>query len=231
MRAAARGTNHKLLRHPYSWLLPTQYEAARTAFMVGMAHLLSPLKVTQWLKSVFLVIGGWGFIGFHVVKALLKERTWPSVLIMSRHPARNQLAGAFYHAGGMTRRNRYGRSLARFGPVPSSTPPLLSPLETRRTGSISTGPVLEGPRMFLNVRPPAPTSKHSYIFLPCQSSRIPLSITLMRLRRWLRVHLSSTTVQNPRPWPTSMRQIRIVKRVSKPPVFASQAFTVHVTIK
>ncbi len=70
--------------------------------MVGMAPLLSPLKVTQWLKSVFLVIGGCGFIGFHVVKALLNKRIWPSVLVMSRHPAHNQLAGAFYHAGGMT---------------------------------------------------------------------------------------------------------------------------------
>ena len=47
------------------------------------------------------VIGGCGFVGFHVVKALLEEKRWPSVHVMSRKLARNQLAGAFYHVGDM----------------------------------------------------------------------------------------------------------------------------------
>ena len=42
-------------------------------------------------EGAVLVIGGCGFVGFHVVKALLEEETWPSVHVMSRKPARNQL--------------------------------------------------------------------------------------------------------------------------------------------
>ena len=53
-------------------------------------------------EGAVLVIGGCGFVGFHVVEALLGEKTWPSVHVMSRNPARNQLAGAFYHVGDMT---------------------------------------------------------------------------------------------------------------------------------
>ena len=50
-----------------------------------------------------LVVGGCGFVGFHVVKALLEEReTWPSVHVMSRGPTRNRHAGASYHVGDMT---------------------------------------------------------------------------------------------------------------------------------
>lgn len=49
-----------------------------------------------------LVVGGCGFVGFHVVKALLEDGTWPSVHVMSRDPTRNQLADASYHVGDMT---------------------------------------------------------------------------------------------------------------------------------
>ncbi|KAK0514456.1 hypothetical protein JMJ35_003073 [Cladonia borealis] len=53
-------------------------------------------------EGAVLVIGGCGFVGFHVVKALLEVKSWSSVHVMSRNPARNQLAGAFYHVGDMT---------------------------------------------------------------------------------------------------------------------------------
>lgn len=72
------------------------------AFLEGIAPLLSSLKVRTMAKGGVLVVGGCGFVGFHVVKALLEEGTWPSVHVMSRDPTRNQLAGASYHVGDMT---------------------------------------------------------------------------------------------------------------------------------
>ena len=155
-------------------------------------------------EGAVLVIGGCGFVGFHVVKALLEEETWPSVHVMSRKPARNQLAGAFYHVGDMTSADQVRTLLDEIRPSVVIHTAFLSPLETQRTGCIGTGPTLEELKTFLTAQPPAPTSKHSYILLPCQSSINCHSIILMNLRRWLRLHLSSTTMENPRPWPTSM---------------------------
>ena len=49
-----------------------------------------------------LVIGGCGFVGFHIVKALLDDSTWSSVHVMSRNPSSNQVEGAQYHSGNVT---------------------------------------------------------------------------------------------------------------------------------
>lgn len=50
-----------------------------------------------------LVIGGCGFIGYHVVKALLAEKDLTfSVHVMSRNPTHNRLPGVQYHAGDFT---------------------------------------------------------------------------------------------------------------------------------
>lgn len=50
-----------------------------------------------------LVIGGCGFIGYHIVKALLAEKDPKfSVHVMSRNPNHNQLSGVMYHAGDFT---------------------------------------------------------------------------------------------------------------------------------
>ncbi|KAL9578851.1 MAG: hypothetical protein Q9212_005458 [Teloschistes hypoglaucus] len=49
-------------------------------------------------KQSVLVIGGCGFVGFHIVKALLEHDIW-SVHVISRNPSQNRVEGAHYHIG------------------------------------------------------------------------------------------------------------------------------------
>ena len=49
-----------------------------------------------------LVIGGCGFVGYHIVNAFIKDSTWSAVHVMSRDPSRNQVEGAHYHSGSLT---------------------------------------------------------------------------------------------------------------------------------
>lgn len=49
-----------------------------------------------------LVIGGCGFIGFHVVDALLQQPDCTSITVVSRNPDRNRLNGVSYVAGDIT---------------------------------------------------------------------------------------------------------------------------------
>lgn len=49
-----------------------------------------------------LVIGGCGFVGFHLVRHLLLEHSCTSVSVISRNPQRNRLSGVSYHAGDIT---------------------------------------------------------------------------------------------------------------------------------
>ncbi len=65
-----------------------------------------------------LVIGGCGFIGYHVVKALLAEKEPSfSVHVMSRNPNRNQVPRAEYHAGDFTSEEDATKILAAVQPV------------------------------------------------------------------------------------------------------------------
>ena len=46
-----------------------------------------------------VVIGGCGFVGYHIVRALLKEPTCGPVSVISRSPALNRCEGVSYHTG------------------------------------------------------------------------------------------------------------------------------------
>ncbi|KAL8660021.1 MAG: hypothetical protein Q9202_006847 [Teloschistes flavicans] len=51
-------------------------------------------------KETILVIGGCGFIGYHIVKALVEgQGQFWSVHVMSRNPSSNRVEGAHYHTG------------------------------------------------------------------------------------------------------------------------------------
>ena len=43
-----------------------------------------------------LVIGGCGFVGYHITKALVQSKSWSSVYVASRNPTRNLVKGAQY---------------------------------------------------------------------------------------------------------------------------------------
>jgi len=62
---------------------------------------MSTLSKDKPLGSV-LVVGGCGFVGFHIVRRLLKDHSCTSVAVLSRNPNRNRLAGVSYHAGDIT---------------------------------------------------------------------------------------------------------------------------------
>ncbi len=59
---------------------------------------------TKDLGSV-LVIGGSGFLGFHIVRHFLQERN-TSVSVISRNPKRNAIPGASYHIGDISDSSR-----------------------------------------------------------------------------------------------------------------------------
>jgi sterol-4alpha-carboxylate 3-dehydrogenase (decarboxylating) len=51
------------------------------------------------LLGSVLVIGGSGFVGYHITKYFLEQRSCISISVLSRNPRRNVLAGVSYHTG------------------------------------------------------------------------------------------------------------------------------------
>ncbi|MCJ1268804.1 hypothetical protein MMC22_008692 [Lobaria immixta] len=62
---------------------------------------MSPAQTSNSLDSV-LVVGGCGFLGFHLVGCLLEDPDCSTVSVLSRTPTRNRLPGVSYHAGDIT---------------------------------------------------------------------------------------------------------------------------------
>lgn len=62
---------------------------------------MSPAQTSNSLDSV-LVVGGCGFLGFHLVRCLLGDPDCSTVSVLSRTPTRNRLPGVSYHAGDIT---------------------------------------------------------------------------------------------------------------------------------
>ncbi|KAL8636340.1 MAG: hypothetical protein Q9228_006254 [Teloschistes exilis] len=67
-------------------------------------------------KQSVLVIGGCGFVGFHIVKALLEHRVW-SVHVISRNPSQNRVEGAHYHTGSILVPQQIQCTLAAVAPA------------------------------------------------------------------------------------------------------------------
>ena len=53
-------------------------------------------------EKCVLIVGGCGFVGYHIVDAFVQHSTWSSVHVMSRDPSRNQIEGVHYHSGSIT---------------------------------------------------------------------------------------------------------------------------------
>ncbi|MCJ1293409.1 erg26, C-3 sterol dehydrogenase [Xylographa carneopallida] len=63
-----------------------------------------------------LVGGGCGFLGHHIVRALLDCKACSSVAVISRHPSKNIIPGAVYHACNVTSKNDLLPLLAKIRP-------------------------------------------------------------------------------------------------------------------
>ena len=63
-----------------------------------------------------LVVGGCGFVGYHIVNAFVQDPTWSSIHVMSRNPSRNQVEGAHYHSGSLTSPEQLRSLLAEVQP-------------------------------------------------------------------------------------------------------------------
>lgn len=59
---------------------------------------MNPTQKSPSLGSV-LVVGGCGFLGFHIVRCLLDDPDCLTVSVLSRNPNHNRLPGVSYHAG------------------------------------------------------------------------------------------------------------------------------------
>lgn len=64
-----------------------------------------------------LVVGGCGFVGFHIVRRLLEDQSCSSVAVLSRNPSSNRLAGVTYHAGDITSPETIQSLLAEIQPT------------------------------------------------------------------------------------------------------------------
>ena len=83
-----------------------------------------------------LVIGGCGFVGYHIVKAFLQDSTWSSVHVMSRNSSRNQVEGAHYHSGDLTSFEQLRSLLTNVGPsliIHTASPNSISDFSGERT--------------------------------------------------------------------------------------------------
>ncbi|KAL9120638.1 MAG: hypothetical protein Q9187_002806 [Circinaria calcarea] len=63
-----------------------------------------------------VVVGGCGFIGFHIVCSLLEDPDCTSIAVFSRNPTRNRLPGVSYHAVDITDRQSVSSMLAKIQP-------------------------------------------------------------------------------------------------------------------
>lgn len=63
-----------------------------------------------------LVVGGCGFLGFHIVRLLLNNPECSSVSVLSRNPTCNRLPGVSYHAGDITNSETVRSLLAELKP-------------------------------------------------------------------------------------------------------------------
>ena len=63
-----------------------------------------------------LIVGGCGFVGYHVVNAFIQDSSWSSIHVMSRDPSRNQVEGAHYHSGSITSFEQLRSLLAKIQP-------------------------------------------------------------------------------------------------------------------
>ncbi|KAH8654968.1 hypothetical protein BGZ60DRAFT_385822 [Tricladium varicosporioides] len=112
-----------------------------------------------------LVIGGCGFLGSHIVSALLAHPSRPKVTVASRTPTRNVIDGATYHAADIS------SSLAIQNLLSATRPVVIinAASSLAKAGAkASTSSTIEGTRLSLAYATKSPSVKH-YIYISSSS--------------------------------------------------------------
>ena len=96
-----------------------------------------------------LVIGGCGFIGFHIVSRLLREPGCGPVSVMSRNPNQNRVEGVTYHQVDIRDEDGIRKLLAEIKPQvifhaasPSATDPAITPEDHHNINVLGTKKLL-----------------------------------------------------------------------------------------
>ena len=118
-----------------------------------------------------VVIGGCGFVGYHIVQALLKEPTCASVSVISRSPTLNRCEGVFYYTGDIGNLDEIRELLAAIKPriifhaaAPRAVDPAVGPDDHYTTS-------VEGTKNVLACATESPTAKALVYTSTCAVSK------------------------------------------------------------
>ena len=118
-----------------------------------------------------VVIGGCGFVGYHIVQALLKEPTCASVSVISRSPTLNRCEGVSYYTGDIRNLDEIRELLAAIKPriifhaaAPRAGDPAVRPDDHHTTS-------LEGTKNVLACATESPTAKALVYTSTCAVSK------------------------------------------------------------
>ena len=108
-------------------------------------------------KPSILVVGGCGFLGYHIVKALLTTEEWSAIHVMSRNPTQNRHPNVQYHAANLSSPTATQKLLDDIRPVaiihcasPGALP--LRPIEVYQTDVQGTQNLLDAATATPSVR-------------------------------------------------------------------------------
>lgn len=126
-----------------------QYSQRVTATSMLHLHTMSSVPSPSAVGSA-LVIGGCGFVGFHIVNALLKDPTCETVSVISRNPNTNRCENVFYYSGDITKSDEIRSLLAKIKPrviihaaSPLANDPAVDPDDYHRISVQGTQNVLQ----------------------------------------------------------------------------------------
>jgi sterol-4alpha-carboxylate 3-dehydrogenase (decarboxylating) len=112
-----------------------------------------------------LVVGGCGFLGHHIVRALLAHPSHPTVSVLSRSPNRNLLDAASYHACDISSQSALQALLSSLRPAIIIN--TASPLATAGAQA-SASTTVAGTRVSLSLAAQCPSVRH-YIYISSSS--------------------------------------------------------------